>query len=98
MAFDSRAHLVSKYEVVYTSDPLARISDDRIQLFRTQHSVIAGRCQLFEMRGLAWCKGGQSLTALLYPQVQVARAYKFPWKLKRKPILLLAVRVVIVID
>ena len=46
-----RAHLVSKYEVVYATDPPARISNDRIQVFRTQDSVLAGRCQLFEMRG-----------------------------------------------
>ena len=42
VVLESRAHLVSKYEVVYTSGPLARISDDRIQLFRTQHSVVVG--------------------------------------------------------
>ena len=34
----SSARLVSKDEVVYTSNLLTRISDDRIQ-FRTQHSV-----------------------------------------------------------
>jgi hypothetical protein len=32
VVFDSYVHLVSKYEVVYTSDPLVRINDDRIQL------------------------------------------------------------------
>ena len=32
VVFDSHAHLVSKYEVVYTNDPLVRINDDRIQL------------------------------------------------------------------
>ena len=42
VVLESRAHLVSKYEVVYTSDPPARISDNRIQLFRTQHSVVSG--------------------------------------------------------
>jgi hypothetical protein len=34
---DRRAHLVSQDEVVYAGDCPA-ISDDRIQLFRTQHS------------------------------------------------------------
>jgi hypothetical protein len=31
VVFKSCAHLVSKYEVVYASDCLARMSDDRIQ-------------------------------------------------------------------
>ena len=35
--FESRAHLVLQDEVVYAGDCPA-ISDDRIQLFRTQHS------------------------------------------------------------
>jgi hypothetical protein len=34
---DRRAHLVSQDEVVYAGDCPA-ISDDRIQLYRTQHS------------------------------------------------------------
>lgn len=34
----SRAHLVLRYEVIYISDPPTRISDDGIQLFRTQHN------------------------------------------------------------
>jgi hypothetical protein len=32
VVFNSYAHLVLKYEVVYTSDSLVRINDDRIQL------------------------------------------------------------------
>ena len=35
-------------EVQSLFTPAARISDDRIQLFRTQYSVEAGRCQHFE--------------------------------------------------
>jgi hypothetical protein len=35
VVLESHAHLVLKYEVVYTSNPLVGISDDRIQLFRT---------------------------------------------------------------
>ena len=39
VVLESRAHLVLKYEVVYASDPPARINDDIILLFRTQHSL-----------------------------------------------------------
>jgi hypothetical protein len=34
VVLESRAHFVSKYEVVFTSGSPVRISDDRIQLFR----------------------------------------------------------------
>ena len=79
VVLESRAHFVSKYEVVYTSDPPARISDDRIQLFRTQHSVVVGNLDVNFSKCGVW-PGGQSPTAPLYLQVQVAHAYKFPWK------------------
>jgi hypothetical protein len=61
VVLESRAHL-AKYEVVYTSDPLARINGDRIQLIQNVALCKASRCQLFEMRGLAWCRGGHSPT------------------------------------
>jgi hypothetical protein len=38
VVFESCAHLVLKYAIVDTSGLLVRTSDDRIQLFRMQHS------------------------------------------------------------
>jgi hypothetical protein len=47
VVFESRAHLVSQYKVVYTSDYPAGMSDDRIQLFRTP-------AQLAEISSVGW--------------------------------------------
>jgi hypothetical protein len=64
VVFDSRAHLVSKYEVVYTSDPPARINDDRIQLIQNA-AVNFSRCGVWP--GAEAGNRRQRPNHLLYP-------------------------------
>jgi hypothetical protein len=90
--FWKAVHILSRSTKLFTPAILRR------GLVMTQYSylerstpVVAGNLDVNFSKCGVWPRGGQSPTAPLYLQVQVAHAYNFPWKLKRKPISLLAV-------
>jgi hypothetical protein len=69
VVFESHAHLVSQYEVVYASDCPARMSDNRIQLFRTQHIFGSDEAAdaFYSLCGLAdTCNREAALQCMLY--------------------------------